>query len=176
MVRKLDAWIEAGMIASAHGIRGEVIVVAMGDLAECFNEGTEIRLTDSAGSERSLKIEQARPHKDRLIVKFVGIRDRSAAERLRSLTAWLSRDQIGPLDEGRWFVQDVLGIDVYTEDGEHIGKLTDVMHMPANDVYVVTGDAGEVLLPVIADVVKDVDVENGRMLIHLMEGLRREAK
>jgi 16S rRNA processing protein RimM len=171
-VGKLDAWIEAGAIVRAHGIRGEVILDVMSDLLDCFVEDSEIRVTDREGTEKLLTIESARAHKGGMIVKFRGCGTRDDALLLRSHTVWLSRDQIGPLEEGRWFVEDVIGLEVYTEEEELLGTLTDVLHMPANDVYVVKGEGGEVLLPVIDDVVKEVDIEGGRMLVHLMEGLR----
>jgi 16S rRNA processing protein RimM len=142
------------------------------DLGKLVVETVALRLTDSSGRERTLEVEGARDHKDRKIVKFRHVETVEQAEALRGLSAWLTRDQIGPLADDRWFVQDILGIEVRTEEGECLGTLDDVLHMPANDVYVVRGDGGEILLPVIDDVVLAVDVEAGTMVVRLMEGMR----
>jgi 16S rRNA processing protein RimM len=164
-------WIEAGAVVRPHGIKGEVIVDLAGDLLEIVTGSLELRATGRAGAERVLVVERARNHKARKVVKFEGVDSVEDAECLRGWTVWLSREQIGPLPEGRWFVDDIVGIDVYTDDGEFVGKLSKVMHMPANDVYVVRNGEKEILLPVIDDVVKSVDLDSRRMVIHLMEGL-----
>jgi 16S rRNA processing protein RimM len=171
-MRNLDSWIEAGVVVKAHGIRGEVVADIFGDLAGVFEQGLELRLTDGKGVESRVTVRRARKHQDRFILELDGIDTCERAEVLRSRVIWLARDQIGPLDSKRWFVQDILGVEVFTDTGERLGRLTEVMHMPANDVYVVRGEGREILLPAIEDVIKDVDVVAGRMLVHLIEGLR----
>lgn len=171
-MRNLDSWIEVGVIVRAHGLRGEVIADVFGDLAGLFEQGLELRLTDGEGAESRMTVRRARRHQDRLILELDGIETCDRAESLRSYVMWLPRDRVGPLESKRWFVQDILGVEVFTDQGERLGKLTEVMHMPANDVYVVRGEGGEILLPAIEDVIKDVDVVAGRMLVHLIEGLR----
>jgi len=171
-MRNLDSWIEAGTIVRAHGLRGEVIADIFGDLAGLFEQGLELRLTDRGGAESRIVVRRARKHQDRLILELDGIETCDRAESLRSLVIWLPRERVGPLDSKRWFVQDILGVEVFTDTGERLGRLTEVMHMPANDVYVVRGEGREILLPAIEDVIKDVDVVAGRMLVHLIEGLR----
>lgn len=168
---QLDDWIEAGAIARPHGIKGEVVIDLAKDLLEVVAESLELRVTGRGGEEKTLTVERARVHKARKVVKFEDVDTVEEAETLRGWTVWLSREQIGPLEEDRWFVVDIVGIDVFTEEDEYLGKLAEVMHMPANDVYVVRNGEKEILLPVIDDVVKSVDVESGRMVIHLMEGL-----
>jgi 16S rRNA processing protein RimM len=171
-MRDRQKWIEAGAIVRPHGIAGEVIVDAKGDLVALLAVGAEVRLTTRAGGESFRKIAAVRLHQDRPIVRFEGVEGRDDAERLRSSIVWMDRETIGPLDEGRWFVQDILGLDVYTDEGEHLGTIADVLSTPANDVYVVSGDGHEILLPATSGVVKKVDFEAGRMLVHLIEGLR----
>jgi 16S rRNA processing protein RimM len=170
-MRKLDDWIEAGAVVRPHGIKGEVILDLARDLMELVTESLELRATGRKGGERTLTVEKARDHKARKVVKFKDVETVEDAEVLRGWTVWLTREQIGPLDEDRWFVADIVGIDVYTEEDEYLGKLVEVMHMPANDVYVVRDGEKEILLPVIDDVIRSVDVDSGRMVIHLMEGL-----
>ncbi len=167
-----DRWIEAGAILRPHGIRGEVVVDLKSDLLACFTEGVEVRFTTVKGQEGSLDVERAREHKGRLIIKFKGVETRDDADSLRAHTVWLTREQVGPLDEGRWFVQDILGVDVYTDEGEHLGEIAEVLNMSANDVYVVRAEGREILLPAIEQVIKEVDLEDRKMVVHLMEGLR----
>lgn len=165
-------WIEAGAVLRPHGIRGEVIVDLLRDLLEHVTEGFAFRVTSRAGQESRREVERVREHQGRLIVKFKGCETRDDAEGLRACVVWMTREQIGPLEPGRWFVQDIVGIAVFTDEGEHLGELTEVMCMPANDVYVVRGDGRELLLPATEEVIREVDLEQGRMLVHLIEGLR----
>ena len=170
-MKQQDDWIEAGAIARPHGIKGEVVVDLARDLVEVVTESLELRATGRRGGERMLTVARARGRKDRRIVQFQGVSTVEDAEALRGWSLWLTREQIGPLAEDRWFVTDIVGIDVYTDEDEYLGKLAEVMHMPANDVYVVRKGEKEILLPVIDDVVRSVDIDSGRMVIHLMEGL-----
>jgi 16S rRNA processing protein RimM len=167
-----DRWIEAGAILRPHGIRGEVVVDLKRDLLEHVNEGLELRAVSRAGGESRLEVERVRGQGGRLLVKFKGYDTRDAAEGLRAFGLWMAREQIGPLEPGRWFVQDIVGIAVFTDEGEHLGEVSEVMSMPANDVYVVVGGGREVLLPAIEQVIKEVDLKAGKMLVHLIEGLR----
>lgn len=168
-----QGWIEAGVVLRPHGVRGEVIVDLKRDLLDHVTEGREFRVTSRTGEESRLEVERAREHQGRLIVKFKGHETREDAEGLRAFAVWMTREQIGPLEPGRWFVQDIVGIDVFTDEGEHLGEVAEVMSMPANDVYVVIGGGREVLLPATEEVIREVDLERGKMLVHLIEGLRQ---
>jgi len=170
-MKQLDDWIEAGAIVRPHGLKGEVVVDLARDLLEVVTESLEVRVTGRREGERVLTVERARDHKARKVVQFKGVSTLEDAEALRGWSVWLTREQIGPLEEDRWFVQDIVGIDVYTDGDEYLGKLAEVMHMPGNDVYVVRKGEKEILLPVIDDVIRSVDIDSGRMVIHLMEGL-----
>jgi 16S rRNA processing protein RimM len=165
-------WIEAGAVLRPHGIRGEVIVDLKRDLIEFVTAGCELRVTSRKGEESRLEVELAREHRGRLIVKFKTFETRDDAEALRAFAVWMTREQIGPLEPDRWFVQDIVGIAVLTDEGEHLGEIAEVLSMPANDVYVVIGERGEILLPAIEEVIREVDLEQGTMLVHLIEGLR----
>lgn len=166
------AWIEAGAVTRAHGIRGEVVVDLKSDLLDLIVDEMKVRITSPGGDESLRTIERARQHKGRLVVKLVGVDTRDDAEALRGHTFWLTRGQVGALPEGRYFVQDILGIDVFTDDGEHLGVVEEVLNMPASDIYVVRGEGREILLPVIDEVVLDVDIAGRKMVVHLMEGMR----
>jgi 16S rRNA processing protein RimM len=171
-MRNLDHWIEAGVIVRAHGVRGEMIADVLQDLVDVFAQGLVVRLTDREGTESRHEVRRARRHQDRLILELSGVDTCERADDLRACTVWLSRDSIARPEGKRWFVQDLLGVEVFTEEGELLGRLTEVMHMPANDVYVVRGRSGEILLPAIDEVIREVDLQAGRMLVRLIEGLR----
>ncbi len=172
-MRELDTWVEAGVVMRPHGIVGEVVVDFKNDLLELVSETMKLRTTRAHDDEDLiLTVERVRKHKGRLIIAFKGRKTREEANELRSRTVWMTRDQIGPLDEDRWFVQDLIGMTVLTDDGETLGKLVDVMHQPANAVFVVETESGELLLPLIDDVILDVDIEGGKMTVHLLPGLR----
>ncbi len=172
-MKELDKWVEAGVIMRPHGIAGEVVVDLKTDLLELVSEAMVLRTTRvNDDEELMLTVERVRKHKGRLIIAFKGRETRDDADELRSRTVWMTRDQIGPLDEDRWFVQDLINMTVLTDDGETLGRLVDVMHQPANAVLVVRTESGELLLPLIDDVVLDVDVEGGTMKVHLLPGLR----
>jgi len=174
-MRELDTWIEAGTITRAHGIRGDVIVDMKPDLVRCLDERTVVRTVSPGGREATLEVESVRDHSGRVLVKFAAVETRTAAEKLRGLVLWLDREDIGSLGEDCWFVQDLIGIEVFSDEDEALGRLVGVMPQPANDVYVVHDEEGrELLLPAIAQVILTVDVENRRMVVHLMKGLRQE--
>lgn len=168
-----DSWIEAGVLVRPHGVRGEIVADVKSDLVDLLVDGVGIRLVSQAGAESMPKAEQVRVHQGRAVIKFEGADSREAAEALRGSTLWLTREQIGELPEGRYFVDDILGLKVYCESGELLGRIDEVLCMPASDIYVVRGDGGEILLPVIDEVILSVDIEGGKVVVHLMEGLRR---
>jgi 16S rRNA processing protein RimM len=174
-MRECDNWIEAGMVVRPHGVRGEIVADVKSDLTDLLVRGMEIRLTSRKGGEALRTIEQVRIHQGRPVIQFDGVESRDEAEVLRGSTLWLTREQVGELPEGRYFVEDIIGLAVYCENGEMIGRVEEVLCMPASDIYVVRGEGGEILLPVIDEVVLEIDVEGGRILVHLMEGLRRGA-
>ena len=175
-MKELDNWIEAGTIVRPHGLTGEVVVDIRKDLADLVSNASVLRATHGKGSEQLLTVVSVRGHAGRPIFRFEACGTREQAELLRSWVLWVSREDLGELEEDRWLVQDILGLDVVTDDGEHLGKLVDVMPQPASDIFVVEGDGEEILLPVIKEVVLDVDVPAGRVVVHLIDGMRRGTK
>jgi 16S rRNA processing protein RimM len=112
-----------------------------------------------------------RRHRDALLLRLEGVTDREAAERYRDKLVYVSIDDAVPLEEGEYYLFQLWGLQVVTEDGRELGVLVDVLETGANDVYVVDGPCGEVLLPAIPEVVREVDVPGGQMLVHLLDGL-----
>ena len=168
-----NAYLAIGRIIAPHGIRGEVKVEVLTDFPERFKPGTHVFL--GAGTEdpeaRPAKIAAARPHKGGFLVKLDIVPDRNAAELVRNRYLLIPAADAMPLGEHENYLHDLIGLQVETTDGQHLGELREVLFTNANDVYVVRGPAGEVLLPAIRDVVLQVDLSTRRMVVALPEGL-----
>jgi len=135
-----------------------------------------LRLLEPDGTERKARVIRARPHKSGgWILVLGGVRDRDGAESLRGAVLIAAREELPPPGEDEWFVADLVGSEVVSDAGEPLGTLEEVLKMPANDVFVVRGPRGEILLPVIDDVIRTVDPEAGRVTVHLLPGLVEES-
>ena len=122
--------------------------------------------------ETELEIEEVKYQKNMVLVKFKGIETVEAAEKLRNAFVEIDRKDAIPLEEGEYFIADLLGLDVFVDTGEKLGILDDIFNTGSNDIYVVKNELGkQFLLPYIDDVVKDIDIENGKITVHLIEGL-----
>jgi len=110
-------------------------------------------------------------HKDRVLLTLQGCEDRTAAERLRGLLVQVPIEEAMPLSEDEYYAHELIGLDVVTVEGEDLGRISEVLFTNANDVYVVVGPRGQILLPAIADVIVRVDLDAGQMVVRLMEGL-----
>jgi 16S rRNA processing protein RimM len=167
------SYLAIGRIIAPHGIRGEVKVEVLTDFPERFKPGTHVFL--GAGTEdpeaRPAKIAAARPHKGGFLVKLDIVPDRNAAELVRNRYLLIPAADAMPLGEHENYLHDLMGLQVETTDGQHLGELWEVLFTNANDVYVVRGPAGEVLLPATRDVVLQVDLSTRRMVVALPEGL-----
>lgn len=167
----MEQFFQVGVISSTHGVHGEVKVYPTTDDPKRFLKLKEV-LLDTPKGYMPLKVEKVRFFKQMVIVKFGGYDTIESIQMYRQKGLFVPREQAVPLAEDEYYVADLLGMDVYLEDGELFGKVKDVMQSAANDVYIIRSLAhGEVLLPAIADCVKEVSVEDNRMVIHLLDGL-----
>ncbi len=167
----MEQFFQVGVISSTHGVHGEVKVYPTTDDPKRFLKLKEV-LLDTPKGYMPLKVEKVRFFKQMVIVKFEGYDTIESIQMYRQKGLFVPREQAVPLAEDEYYVADLLGMDVYLEDGELFGKVKDVMQSAANDVYIIRSLAhGEVLLPAIADCVKEVSVEENRMVIHLLDGL-----
>jgi len=164
---------EIGIITKPQGIRGELRVLPTTDDPTRFEllVGKEIFLR-VGDIERPYKLLQARQHKNFILIKLDGINDRNTAETLARAVITIPDDMALPLEEGEYFVRDLIGIDVETEDGEHLGVIGKVLHTGANDVYVIETENGSFMIPAIKKVILSVSIPNKKMIIHLLDGLR----
>ena len=167
----MEDTLRVGVIASTHGIRGEVKVFPTTDDAKRFEKLKEV-LLDTGKELKTMEIQQVRFFKNMVIVKFKGYDTINDIEIYKGKDLLVTREHAVELGPDENFIVDLIGLSVETDEGELLGELTDVLITGANDVYEVTRtDGKKVLLPAIKDCVLDVDLEAGRVLVHVLEGL-----
>jgi len=168
------AFLLLGRVLRPHGVRGELRVNVLTSYPERIGPEMEVYLgsnpEDSTHAVRYV-VRGARTHHQYLILHLEGVNDRSEADFLREQYVMVRLEDAVPLEEDEFYLFQVIGLDVYTEDGEHLGEVTEVLETGANDVYIVQGERGEILLPAIDECVLDIDIEAGKMTVRLIEGL-----
>lgn len=163
--------LQVGIITSTHGLKGEVKVFPTTDDPERFKRLKEV-LLDTGREKRPLEIEGVKFFKQFVILKFKGIDDISAVEKYRQKGLYVTRENAVRLGRNEYFIADLIGLSVIDEEDAPVGVLKDVLETGANDVYVIEmTDGRELLLPAIKQCVLDVDMEAGRMKVHILEGL-----
>ncbi len=162
------SYLAIGKVLRPWGVRGEVKVEILTDWPERFALLEYVYLGDEAVCYH---LERFRLHRGFALLKLEGCDDRSAAEALRDQLVQIAREEAMPLEEDEYYVYQIEGLEVWTDEGEMLGRVVEVLFTGANEVYVVQGPRGEVLIPAIADVVLQVDLEGGRLIVHLMDGL-----
>lgn len=170
----MSSWFNVGKVVNTHGIRGEVKVISQTDFPEeRFSSGSSLTLFDPDGKESiPVTVESSRVHKNSFIVKFREFHDINEVERMKGWSVKVGKDQLFELPENEYYYYEIVGCQVVSEEGEAIGQVTEILSPGANDVWVVQPPKGKpVYIPYIEDVVKQVDVANKRIVIHLMEGL-----
>ena len=160
-----QAFLEAGQIVNTFGVRGEVKIMPWCDSAEFL---LPFRTLYIDGTPR--RVLSSRVHKDMLIALFDGVEDLNAAMALKSKVVEFARAD-AKLPEGRFFIADILGSEVLDESGRSVGRLTDVLELPAGQVYVVEGEDGEHTIPNRNEFILDVNADEGVIRVHMIEGM-----
>lgn len=167
----MEQLLQVGVISSTHGVRGEVKVFPTTDDVKRFKKLKKVIL-DTGKEQLPLEIEGVKFFKQFVILKFRGIDNINDIEKYKGKSLLVDREHAVKLKKDEYFIADMIGMDVFTEDGELFGVLKDVMETGANDVYIIEmSDGKEVLVPAIKQCILDVDIENRKMVIHLLEGL-----
>ena len=167
----MEELLQVGVITSPHGVRGEAKVFPTTDDKERFRDLKEVLLRGKKG-DQLLHIVSVKFLKNMAILKFREFTTPEEIDGIRQAGLFVTREQAVPLEEDEYFIADLIGIEVYTDDGEAFGTISDVLSTGANDVYVVDSPThGQVLLPAIKDCVRQIDVKSRRKEIHLMPGL-----
>lgn len=167
----MEERLQVGVISSTHGVRGEVKVFPTTDDPKRYKKLKKVYL-DTGREFLPLEIQGVKFFKQFVIVKFKGIDNINDIEMYKGKSLLVDRKDAVPLKQDEYFVADMVGIEVYTEDGEKFGVLKEVMETGANDVYIIDSiKYGEVLVPAIKQCILGVYIEENRMDIHLMDGL-----
>jgi 16S rRNA processing protein RimM len=162
-------WIAVGRINRPHGVKGEVVIQPLSEVETRFAAGSQLFLRED---ERDpLTVAEARPHRGRLLVTFEGVRDRNSAEAMAGAFLFVPSSSAPPLPEGEYWAHELVGCDVLTDEGRALGPIREIIHTPANDVWVTQGEEGETLIPALKDVVKDVDLPARRVIVRELSGL-----
>jgi 16S rRNA processing protein RimM len=167
-------YLTVGRVVGAHGLRGELTVEILTDDPHRFGRLDRVLVGLEGEEPVPWLLIGYRLHKRRALLRLAGCEDRPTAETLRGYLIQIPRGEAIPLEEGEYFEHQILGLGVWTVSGECLGEVAEIIYTGANEVYVVHGtDPGhpEILIPAIEDVVLKIDLEAGRLVVKLPEGL-----
>lgn len=168
----MEDLLQVGVITTTHGVRGEVKVFPTTDDPARFKKLKNVIL-DTGKEKIDLEIAGVKFFKNMVILKFKGIDNINDVEKYRQKSLFVTRENAVKLKKDEYFIADLIGLSVFSEEGEELGVIDDVLQTGANDVYVIRAPKAEdILLPAIKDCVKEVDLESGKMTVHLLPGLR----
>jgi 16S rRNA processing protein RimM len=168
--------IAVGEIIKAQGVKGEVKVIPLTDNLRRFGQIQRVYLQSAAAGLLELKIQGYRLFKEFVLLKFEGVDDLTAAHDLGRGLLLIPRDERPELPAGRYYLDEIIGLDVYTETAEYLGRIDQVLQTGANDVYSVRWHTRQILVPALKSVIRQVDLTTGRMTVALPEGLREDSK
>ena len=164
-------YFEIGQIVNTFGIKG---IVKVNSFAEDPLEFEQLKtiLVEKSKKLLEFEIEEAKPHKNQVLLKLKGINDINEAEKYKGCYIKLPREKAKKLPENTYFIADLIGLEVYTDNGELLGKVDDIYNSGSADIYVIKNELGkQILLPGIKDVIKEIDVDNEKIIVHLIDGL-----
>ena len=164
-------YFEIGQIVNTFGIKGFVKINPFTDDLERFEELKSVFVVKNK-ELIEMQIEEVKYHKHLVLVKFKGIEDINMAEKYKGCYIKIKRENARKLPEGTYFIADLIGIKVYDEDGNLLGKVDDIYNNKSTDIYVIKDDLGkQILLPSTKEVIKQIDVDEEKMVVHLINGL-----
>ena len=164
----LQQYLEVGKVTGVHGLMGEVRVQPWADSPEFLCQFKTLYVDEA---HFPMNVQRARVHKNMVIIKFEGPTDVPSALSLRNAILYIDRSDVD-LPEGAFFLADIYGLEVRdAATGEVLGKIADVLTLPANNVYVVKGGARELMIPAVPQFIAETNVEGGYLRVNLMEGL-----
>ncbi|MBR5490174.1 MAG: 16S rRNA processing protein RimM [Oscillospiraceae bacterium] len=159
-----EKYLEAGQIVNTHGVRGEVKIMPWADSPEFLQKIKTLYVGGEA-----YRVTASRVHKGCVLAKLDGVDDVNAAMAMKNKTVYIARKDV-KLPKGSFFIADIIGAKVVTEDGTELGTLADVMEMPAQNIYLVKGER-EIMIPAVEEFILKTDVKNGVITVRLIEGM-----
>ena len=167
----MTEYFEIGQIVNTFGIKGMVKIKPFTDDINKFDKFKKIYIKKE-NTKKEYQIEEVKYHKQMVLMKLKGINTPEEADLLRESYLIINREDEVPLEEGEYYIIDFLGSEVYTDENVLLGKLEDIYNTGSNDIYVVKDELGkQVLLPAISDVIKNIDIKNKKITVHIVSGL-----
>lgn len=167
----MTKYLEIGQIVNTFGIKGLVKVKPFTDDLERFEELKSVFVVKNK-ELIEMQIEEVKYHKNLVLIKFKGIEDMNMAEKLKGCYIKINRKDARKLPEDTYFIADLIGIKVYDDEGNFLGKVDDIYNNKVHDIYVIKDDLGkQILLPSTKEVIKDIDIDNDKIVVHLINGL-----
>ncbi len=166
MADQKNEFVIIGQVYGPWGVKGRLKVNVMTDFPDRFKAGETVYIEG-----QPCVIEKTEWHKGNALVQLKGVDSIDRAEELTGKYLEISPAQIKPLPEGQYYHYQIAGLRVVTTDGKELGTVEDIMTSTANDIYVVRGKEGEVLIPATADIIKSIDLEKKRMVVEAIPGL-----
>ena len=167
----MQDFLEIGQIVNTFGIKGMVKIKPFTDDIRRFDDLKKVYIENNK-SRKEYEIEEVKYHKEMVLIKFKGVETVEQAELLRNYYLKVKREDEPELDDGTFYIVDLLGLEVYSDEGNLLGKLEDIYNTGINDIYVVKNELGkQLLLPAISDVIKDINLDEKRIVVHILNGL-----
>lgn len=158
-----------GYLRRPHGVRGEIIMDLHTDFPDRIKSGRKVLIGEK---HQPLTLDTVRVHNTGLLISFNGVDTPEDAGKYRNQWVYVKASEVPPLPEGKYYKYELIGLDVVDENGNPLGKLTEILETGANDVYVVRDDSGkEILLPAIPSVILDLNMGRRLLRVHLLDGL-----
>jgi len=167
----MEEYLEVGQIVNTNGLKGTLKVKPLTDDITRF-EDLETIYVQKGKDLVEFNIQDVKYSKNMVLLKLEGIDNIEEAEKYKNLYLKINREDAVELEDDSYFIVDIIGCEVFTDVGDFLGKVIDVFPTGSNDVYTVRNSENkDILLPAIEDVVKDIDIENKKIIVHLLEGL-----
>ncbi|MCF8067223.1 MAG: ribosome maturation factor RimM [Desulfobacterales bacterium] len=163
--------ISVGKIIGAHGIKGDLKIYSYAEDLSVFEQDGTILIRTTDGREKRYPVLWAKPHSRTVLLSLESVNGRDQAEALKGAELFIEKESLPSLEDGTYYWADLIGLDVFTADENHLGILVSIMPTGSNDVYVVKGKAGETLVPALESVVLEIDLDKKMMRVELPEGL-----
>ena len=167
----MQEFLEIGQIVNTFGIKGMVKVKPFTDDITRFDDLEKVYV-ETNKQKKEYEIEEVNYHKDMVMLKFKGIDRVEDAELLRNSYLKVNRQDEPELEEGTYYIVDLLGLDVYSDEGILLGKVEDIFNNGSCDIYDVKDELGkQLLLPAISDVIKEINLKEKKIVVHILKGL-----
>ena len=168
----MQEFLEIGQIVNTFGIRGMVKIKPFTDDLKRFDRLKKVYI-ETGKTKKEYEVEEVKYHKDMVLIKFKGIDKVEDAEMLRNSYLKVARKDEPELEEGTYYIADLIGLNVYSDDGNLLGKVDDIFNNGGKcDIYAVKDKTGkQILLPAISDVIKEINLNDGKIVVHLIKRL-----